>query len=396
VEQSVKGVALAEHPAPPRAIAAATASQITVESVRSLELTRDDAAALDRLLEGRPELGVFLSRAWLSGHFADPPPGFEPSLVLLRHGADLKGVAPIAVRRSSWHVKVCLLGGGAGSDRTDLLAGAGFEAGCADALISWVRTAFDGRAVIVELRDVPADSPLWGAMYRANAEPAGRFVLQPRQIHTLPYLPLGPGGAAAAWSPRSLDKHRRWLERRGRLEIKLLHDPAETMDAFESLAGFLHARWRGHDGGSVLDDPARRGFHRRAIPRLLAENRLRMIRLSVDGRTVAVFYGLAGSGWWGYYLAGFDREWAGRIHLGQITLAAAIEIAAHEGASQFDFLKGAYSIKYLWPVRDRSTFDADLYSGEARAQLARALRATRETAAALAKSAGSWFVTTNG
>jgi CelD/BcsL family acetyltransferase involved in cellulose biosynthesis len=392
----VKGLALADCPAPPRSSVAVTASQITVESVRSLDLAPGDTAALDRLIEGRPELGVFLSRAWLSAYFADPPAGFEPSLVLLRHGADLKGVAPIAVRRSGSQVKVRLLGGGAGSDRTDLLAAAGCEPSCADAFSSWLRTAFGGSAVIVELRDVPADSTLWGAIYRANSEPASRFVLQPREIHTLPYLPLGPGGSATAWSPRSLDKHRRWLERRGRLEVTLLRDPAETMDAFESLVEFLSARWRGHGGGSVLDDPARRQFHRRVIPGLLREDRLRMIRLSVDGRTVAVFYGLAGGGWWGYYLSGFDREWAGRIHLGQITLATAIEMAAREGASEFDFLKGAYSIKYLWPVRERATLDADLYSGEARAQLARAVQATRETAAALAKSAGSLFVKTNG
>ena len=83
-----------------------------------------------------------------------------------------------------------------------------------------------------------------------------------------------------------------------------------------------------------------------------------MIRLSADMRTIAVFYGLATGaptgvprtaaasggprgGWWGYYLAGFDREWAGRIHLGRITLAAAIECASREGAAEFDFLKGA-------------------------------------------------------
>ena len=72
-------------------------------------------------------------------------------------------------------------------------------------------------------------------------------------------------------------------------------------------------------------------FHRRALPLLLAEGRLRMIRLSSDIRTIAVFYGIASGSWWGYFLAGYDRAWAGRIHLGQITLAAAMELAAREG-----------------------------------------------------------------
>jgi hypothetical protein len=56
-------------------------------------------------------------------------------------------------------------------------------------------------------------------------------------------------------------------------------------------------------------------------------------------------------GWRGYYLAGYDRQWAGRIHLGQITLAAAIDLAS-QGAREFDFLKGADRVKYLWPVRE--------------------------------------------
>src|SRR5207244_3580982 len=119
-------------------------------------------------------------------------------------------------------------------------------------------------------------------------------------------------------------------------------------------------------------------FHRHVLPRLLREGRLRMIRVLADMRPIAAFYGLssatpvttadrpAGPGrWWGYYLGGYDRDWAGRIHLGQITLAAAIDLASRDGASEFDFLKGAERVKYLWPVRERVTVDADVYSGQA-------------------------------
>ena len=342
----MKGVALAASwPVQRHSSIYASTARMTAECVGNLDLRSNDAAVLEMLIEGRPEVGVFLSKAWLSAYFSEPPAGCEPSLVLLRDGADLKGVVPIAVGRSGSDVRVRLLGGGAGSDRVDLLAATGFEASCSDAFVSWLGTAFDARAVIIELRDVPAESPIWGAVSRGNSESTSRFVVQPRQIHTLPYLPLGRGGAASACSPRSLAKHRRWLERRGRLDVKVVDDPAEAIDAFEHLVQFLHVRWRDHDGGSALDDPGRLRFHRRAIPRLLAEERLRMIRWSVDARTVAVFYGFAIGGWWGYYLAGFDREWAGRIHLGQITLATAIEIATSEGAIEFDFLRGAHRVK---------------------------------------------------
>src|SRR5213080_4968934 len=94
------------------------------------------------------------------------------------------------------------------------------------------------------------------------------LALQPREIHTLPYLDLvEPWTSAIDAAPparrlRSLDKHRRWLERRCRLRIDLLENLSEVMDAFESLARFLHARWRDRDRGSILDNPRTLRFHR--------------------------------------------------------------------------------------------------------------------------------------
>jgi CelD/BcsL family acetyltransferase involved in cellulose biosynthesis len=135
-------------------------------------------------------------------------------------------------------------------------------------------------------------------------------------------------------------------------------------------------------------------FHRHVLPLLLRDGHLRMIRLSSDMRTIAVFYGLAVNRWRGYYLAGYDREWAGRIHLGQITLASAIDLASREGAAEFDFLKGVERMKYLWPVRERSSFDADAYSDHAGSQFSRAAHATVEAASAFIKAARDLFATT--
>ena len=68
-------------------------------------------------------------------------------------------------------------------------------------------------------------------------------------------------------------------------------------------------------------------------------------------------------------------------------------MASKEGATEFDFLKGADRVKYLWPVHERATLDADVYSEQSGAQIKRAAWATREAAAALAKSARDLFVT---
>jgi CelD/BcsL family acetyltransferase involved in cellulose biosynthesis len=364
---------------------------LTVELRRDLDLPPPDATTLESLIAGCPRVGVFLSKAWLSGFFAEPPRGTEPSLLLVREAGVLRGLTPIAIRKRATHVRVGVLGGGAGSDRVDLLAVRGYEAACADAVVAWLPEAFGRRGFVLELRDVPAESPLWGAVYRANAE--GRhLVVQPREVHTLPYLDLTDAGPAASpggsadHRANSLDKHRRWLERKGRLNVELLKDPCEVASAFEALVQFLHRRWHGRGTGSVLDQPAIRRFHERTIPFLLAEARLRMLRLTADERTIAVFYGLGAGTWWGYYLAGYDREWARRIQLGRLTLGLAVETAVRHGAAEFDFLKGADRVKYGWAVRERATLDADVYSGTSGAQLTRASRAVRDAVAAVAKS----------
>src|SRR5262245_54984975 len=115
-----------------------TRGELTVEVRPDLDLSADDLAALNSFIESRPEVGVFMSRAWLSGFMADPPPSSELLIVLLRDGGALKAMAPLIVRRAFGHTRVCLLGGGAGSDRVDLLTARGYEAGCSDRFVAWL------------------------------------------------------------------------------------------------------------------------------------------------------------------------------------------------------------------------------------------------------------------
>ena len=292
------------------------ADRLSVELSPTLDLDPEDRCALDGLVDSQPSAGVFVSPAWLSGYFAEPPAGIQPSLALFRQGHMLRAVVPITVRQTLTHVHVSLLGGSMGSDRVDLLAARGFEAIAADAFLSWLAEMFGPKGFVLELRDVPASSSLWGAIQRAGNERTLRLALQPKEIYTLPYLALPDLEADAipespsARSLCSLKKHRRWLEHRCHLTIERLLQPDAALEAFDDLVRFLRARWSGAPAGSVLDDPRALRFHRHVLPLLSAEGRLRMIRLRGGERTIAVFYGIASGTWWGYYLAGYDREWA--------------------------------------------------------------------------------------
>jgi CelD/BcsL family acetyltransferase involved in cellulose biosynthesis len=362
--------------------------RVQIERRNGLDLAPDDLAIFESILATRPEVGVFMSRAWLSGFFDEPPAGSELSLLLFRDGAALCGFVPIAVQTARGHARISLLGGGAGSDRVDVMARPGAEVACADVLLKWLCDTFGQHGFVLELRDVPADSPLWGAAHRAGLRGDVHVTLAVHDIQPQPWLNIAAHGAGAP-SPDPLDKHRRWLAKRGAVWTDLLNDPEEALAALDTLVAFLRGRWAGQ-GGSALDNPVRQRFHKHVIPRLLDESRLRMIRLAADGRAVGIFYGLSVGRWWGYYLAGYDRDWAGRIHLGRLMLATAIEQACSHGATEFDFLKGAEAVKYLWPVDERTTLDAEIASDHASAQLTRAVHSARDTAAAIAKSARAW------
>lgn len=372
-------------------MATATApGALQVERCSTLDLDPADRQAFDDIAAARPSVGAFASIAWLSGFFDEPPASASPALLLFRDGPALKGFVPVLETRPAMrHVRVQLLGGGLGSDRIDIMSAAGAGTACADALLVWLSSTYGRAGFVLELRDVPADSPLWGAVHRAGLTGTAAVTMALRDVQPLPYLSLTDGATSAPTAPDSLEKHRRWLSKRGEIAIDAVRDPADALAAFDTLAAFLRDRWAGR-GGSTLDNEARCRFHRRVIPRLLAEGRLRMIRMSADGKAIAIYYGLSTGDWWGYYLAGYDRPWAGRIHLGRILLATAIDHAVRHGASEFDFLKGAEPIKYLWPVRERTTIDADIASPHATAQLTRAAHAVREAAAALMKSARGW------
>jgi CelD/BcsL family acetyltransferase involved in cellulose biosynthesis len=379
-------IALSAEPEP--ATNASTASaELTIEIRSDLDLSPEDAHAYRLLVEQRPHVGVFVSRPWLAGFFAEPPDGFAPRLAIIREGRQLRGVVPLGMCREARRTRITLLGGGAGSDRVDMLAERGCEARCADALLAWLAASFGTGGYILELRDVPWDSALWGALHRLDN--GSDVALAPRDLNAGPYLNLRePLPRASGGIPDSLMRHRRRLERRGRLRIDLLREPGEAIAAFDTLVRLLHERWHAQGSVSALDDPYRQRYHRRVIPLLLDAGYLRMARISVDLRPVAIGYGLMAGGWWGSYQVAYDREWAtSRLQLGRLALGFGVELATQEGALEFDFLKGAERIKYFWPVHDRITIDADVYSRNTAAQATRAARAAQDLAVALVNSA---------
>src|SRR6478672_4964123 len=144
------------------------AASLQVERRTDLTLDPADRESFEAILQSRPSVGAFVSTAWLSGFFDEPADGADLSFLVFREGRTMRGFLPIAVRTALGLTRVTLLGGGLGSDRIDLMAARGAEPACADLFLTWLAQSFGRTGFVLELRDVPADSPLWGAAHRSG------------------------------------------------------------------------------------------------------------------------------------------------------------------------------------------------------------------------------------
>jgi len=150
---------------------------------------------------------------------------------------------------------------------------------------------------------------------------------------------------------KKLRYYRRSLEKLG--EVRIETPTHETLDALLTSLFDLHAaRWRRRNLPGLLADDTSQQFHRDAARRMLNAGMLRMYATRCNDKIVAVFYGFALNGAVYYYLSGYDPDLE-KLSIGTIIVAHAIEQAIHDGATTFDFLRGAEEYKYAWGAKDR-------------------------------------------
>ncbi|MEA2238045.1 MAG: hypothetical protein QOC81_2769 [Thermoanaerobaculia bacterium] len=138
---------------------------------------------------------------------------------------------------------------------------------------------------------------------------------------------------------------------------------AETLDDLLTALFDLHAaRWKRRNLPGVLADETTQRFHREVARRMLKAGSLRMYATRVAGRIAAVFYGFALHGTVYYYLSGYDPDLE-KLSIGTLIVAHAIEEAVREGATTFDFLRGAEEYKYAWGATDRMNRRRQLFKG---------------------------------
>jgi CelD/BcsL family acetyltransferase involved in cellulose biosynthesis len=150
----------------------------------------------------------------------------------------------------------------------------------------------------------------------------------------------------------------------------------ETLPQFLDDLFRLHTRrwWQAGESGVLADERLRR-FHEEAATKLLEKAVLRLYRLRLTGRTIAVLYSLLRGTTLFCYLQGYDPEFAQLSPGTQLTFFA-MEDALELGIRKFDFLRGQEAYKRHWRVTPEATYRIQLTRDALNARLS-----AQETAA---------------
>src|SRR5581483_4316352 len=97
----------------------------------------------------------------------------------------------------------------------------------------------------------------------------------------------------------------------------------EPLAFLEALLALHVARWETRQASGVLASERVRAFHRDSLPRLSAAGLARCFLLTIDGQTVAAYYGLFDGGRAYAYLGGFDPSFE-TISPGSILIGHAV------------------------------------------------------------------------
>ena len=120
----------------------------------------------------------------------------------------------------------------------------------------------------------------------------------------------------------------------------------------QSLFDLHAARWQRRGMPGMLADDVIQQFHRDVATGMLEAGALRMYAMRSGGRIVATFYGFADASTVYYYLSGYDPELE-KVSPGTLIVAHALECAVRDGATTFDFLRGAEEYKSSWGAKPR-------------------------------------------
>jgi CelD/BcsL family acetyltransferase involved in cellulose biosynthesis len=278
--------------------------------------------------------------------------GGELWTLAVRDAGALVALAPLYIHTEGNMRQLTLLGNGT-SDSCDLLVEPD-RRDATHAMFARIARAA-GVWTCCDFRDVPAGSPLVVDLPQLPEHFAAILASEaPCPVLALTDTTADLAGLATRSLLSNLRQCRRRAESVGAVTVEHADDRC-VQPALTALFGLHHARWATRGEAGVLGDAALQSFHREIAERFLRRGWLRMLRLLIADETAAMSYGFSLRGRGYLYIGGFEPRFA-HFSPGSLAIQQAIVDAKHDGAREFDFLRGSEPYKYRWGARDRPQF----------------------------------------
>jgi CelD/BcsL family acetyltransferase involved in cellulose biosynthesis len=324
--------------------------------------TASDEIAFDALRDEWDELlcdsaqhGYFLRYTWNRQWWAHlAPPRARLHIIVCRdEDGRLVGLAPLYLRRFSYFGvglrELCFLGTGIGlrtSEHLDLIVRRGWEGAVAKAITDHLtrQTVWDRMSLV----HIPARSTMLPRVSALLGKKVTTAV-----VDRAPFIDTS--GSWEAYRKgfgrsmrRNLEYHTRRLFARHQCQFQLVKSPAQLASAIEALIRLHQARWRAKGEPGSFAQPGFDDFLRSVTDDDLANGRLRLWHLRVDGVIEAALVGFLDNGVLHYFQSGFNPSFA-RENLGTVMLTLSLRSCFEDpDIKVFDFMGGAVQYKDLW------------------------------------------------
>lgn len=335
--------------------------------------TRDELNQLqpewNDLLQRSSSNNVFLTWEWISSWWDYFGGDRQPWVLSVRQSDNGKliGVAPFAKeelvsRRGLRYGVLTFLGSGRPApDHLDLIIDAKYNQIVASALMKKL-LSLRGQWDILRLSGLAANSGLARYLltrsgYRKVTEEVCPFVTVPVDWETYQMTLSKKMRFNIEYSGRRLEKLHT-----GNVSFHQVSSEEELENALNTLFR-LHMEVReAHGAVGAFGDRRMREFHRCVASLFLKNGWLRLYRLRVGDKDIALLYCYHYNHVVSFYQSGYDQQWKEHSPGSQI-IAYAIQQAIEEGATEFDFLRGAEPYKFRWTNQVRKDLNVEFSPG---------------------------------
>ena len=386
---------------------AETTTLETIADATGFQELRDE---WDELLCSSSSNSFFLTWEWLYPWWKHLSGDRTLSVVTVRSGGRLVAIAPLASRprrlarmvpfRSLEFLgsdRVC-------SDYLDLIIERGKEGEALQALGEYLGRETHVLDMANLRRDTCLAAELTGELMRQG------WSLCEGKTSVCPFITLS-GHSWESYLATLGSDHRQNFQRRlknatkkSTLRFEPARSPAEAREALAELVVLHNMRWRERGGSDAFDKPDLIAFHQEVSRLALDRGWLRLFRMTIDARPVALLYGFRYDRTVYFVQSGFDPAWS-KHSVGLLAMGLAIKSAIEEGAGEYDLLRGGEPYKFHWARESRDLgriklypprLSASLYkraqsvSGVAKTALRYALGKTVSDRIAIARRRGTW------